>query len=183
VLYTISPPEVEHGLGGDEVSQRVLRVRSQPDQIRFLRQMVNQYRQLYAIRARARDIVFRQWVNPPKDKASQAIACARWVQDNITYVEEMPEVFQTPTHTIATGYGDCDDFVTLTGSLIESIGIESELVGMHYRGEYRHIFCRAVMPNGVRIPLDATLNAPVEHLTNPIALAQDRGEHVTLCIG
>jgi transglutaminase-like putative cysteine protease len=145
--------------------------------------MICQYRQLYAIRARARDIVFRQWVNPPKDKASQAIAIARWVQNNITYVEEMPEVFQTPTHTIATGYGDCDDFAPLIGSLIESIGIESELVGMHFRNEYRHIFARAVLPNGTRIPLDATLTAPVDNLTDPIKLAQARGERVTLCIG
>ena len=181
-MLLFTPPEIEHGLAGDEVSQRVVRVRGQPDQICMLRDMVNEYRNLYAIRARARDIVYRQWPTAPKDKKSQAIAIGRWVQDNISYIEEKPEVFQTPTHTVATGYGDCDDFVTLIGSLLEAIGIDSELVGLHWRGEYRHIFPRAVMPWGERVPLDATLNAPIDYLTDPIKLAQDREGTVKICV-
>jgi transglutaminase-like putative cysteine protease len=101
------------------------------------------------------------------------------VQDRITYVEEMPERFQTPTTTIAMGYGDCDDFTTLIASLLESIGIESELVGMQWSvpGEgkfYRHIFPRAVVTQGGRvyeIPLDATERQDIYELMNPVEVA------------
>jgi transglutaminase-like putative cysteine protease len=183
-LISFTRPEHEQGIGGDVVSERVLTAPSQEYEVHeVLRSLVNEYRQTYAIRSRARDIVFRVWPTPPKDKRNQALAIARWVQQNIRYVEEMPEVFQTPTHTLATGYGDCEDFACLIASLCESIGIPTELVAMKFRGEYRHIFPRAVLPGGQRLPLDATLSAPIDNLTDPLRIARDAGERVTTCIG
>lgn len=171
---------------GDTVSERTVRFGSQAEQIIWLRRMVDQYRAVHAIRARARDIVFRQRGCEPKDKVGQALAIGAWVQDTITYVEEMPETFQTPTTTVAMGYGDCDDFSTLIASLLESIGIESELVGMEWDGHFRHIFPRAVVRGrtgpAVLIPLDATLSISIYEVTDPIRLAQERGDKVRIFV-
>jgi len=151
-------------------------------QINLLRMMVDEYRGAYAIRSRARDIIFRQYCVPPREKEKQALALADWVQRNITYVEEKPEVFQTPLHTVATGYGDCDDFVTLIAALCESVGIDCELVGMEWEGEYRHIFPRAVI-KGRRVPLDATLLGSVYDKRDPIDIALGWGVDLTCYVG
>lgn len=148
----------------------------------YLRGMVDAYREVHPIRTRARDIAFRQSQCPPRDQACQAIAIAGWVQNHITYVMELPETFQTPTTTVAEGYGDCDDFTTLICALCESIGIETELVGLEWgppRDRYfRHIFPRAIVAAGgriYRVPLDATLTSVVDGQTDPIKIALERG--------
>ena len=186
MIVSFGTPQIERSQQGAVVSQRVIRCKSQEDQIRFLRQVIDEYSQLYAIRARARDIVFRQELQPPKDKVGQALAIGRWVQNTITYVEENPEVFQTPTTTIAEGYGDCDDFSPLIGSLLESIGIASELVGMEWdRGgsrEFQHIFAAARIDGRV-LPLDATLSAPIDHRVDPIAVALAKHPDLRVCRG
>jgi len=195
VLFTLGAPTVEHSeANGAFVTSRKAKFQSQPAAIVFLRTMVDEYRGVYAIRARARDIVFRQRGCRPKDQIGQAIALGQWVQDNITYVMEMPETFQTPTTTVAESYGDCDDFSTLIASMCESIGIPCELVGMEWGSQfgdlgilarlfdqsryYRHIFPRAVVNVGgrvIRIPLDATLSAPLDGRQDPIRIALAQG--------
>jgi transglutaminase superfamily protein len=171
---------------------------SQAEQVAFLRQLVEGYKSTYTIAQLARDIVFRQRQCPPKKKACHALAIASWVQDNITYVNEGEETFQTPLHTLRVGYGDCDDFTTLIGAFLESLGIPVELVAVGWAGDelpfgqkasgpwrtlfaqesFRHIFPRARIsgPQGTRrLPLDATLSAPVSALTDPIELAKSMG--------
>jgi len=184
------PAHVDSSLAGDTVTTRKVTFGSQQEQIRYLRDIVTEYRSVYAIRARARDIVFRQRGCAPKDKRAQALAIASWVQDNITYVEEMPETFQTPTSTVSQGYGDCDDFVQLICAMLESIGISSELVALQWPdvdGEYyRHIFARACFTEAGKsccIPLDATLGRSVYDLTNPIQLALQAGRKLTVFVG
>jgi transglutaminase-like putative cysteine protease len=183
------PARTDTSLAGDEVTTRKVTFASQREQIRYLRSIVNQYREVYPIRARARDIVFRQRGCAPKDKRCQALAIASWVQDNITYVEERPETFQTPTSTVSQGYGDCDDHVQLVCAMIESIGIESELVALQWPdddGEYfRHIYARAVISEGgrtSRLPLDTTLGRSVYDLVDPIQVAVQRGKQLTVYV-
>lgn len=184
------PARVDSSLAGDTVTTRKVSFGSQQEQIRYLRDVVSQYRAVYAIRARARDIAFRQRSCAPKDKRCQALAIASWVQDNITYVEELPETFQTPTSTVSQGYGDCDDFVQLICAMLESIGIQSELVALQWPeadGEYyRHIFARAAFTEGgqrITLPLDATISRSVYDLTDPIRLALDMGRRLTVFVG
>lgn len=181
-MLIVGRPRLEQGLQGDEVSQTVVTFSTQEEQILFLREVVDAYSGDYAIVSRARDIAFRQRCCVSKDKRCQAIAIASWVQQNITYVEEIPERFQAPTSTVSQGYGDCDDFVQLIGAMLQAIGIECELVGMHW-GEadgayFRHIFVRAVFPEDgviVSLPLDATMSRPVAALVDPIQVAIDSG--------
>jgi transglutaminase-like putative cysteine protease len=181
-LVYFSPPRVEATVAGDVVSTRRARFRSQQDQIVYLRNMVDVWREVAAIRARARDIVFRLNNCPVRNEVAYAIAIGRWVQGNITYVKELPEVFQTPTATVALGYGDCDDMSTLTACLLEGVGIESELVGLEWdappgtsvRRAFQHIFCRAKVGKWA-VPLDSTLQRPIEQLTDPIRIGRERG--------
>lgn len=182
----------EETVAGDQVSSRMVRFGSQADQILFLRETVRQSRGLAAIRARARDIVFRLYNCPQRNEVAYAIAIGKWVQANIQYVRELPEVFQMPAATIALGYGDCDDLVTVVCSLLEAVGIESELVGMEWDAPgagraFQHIFPRAVVPAGRgrqphRIPLDTTLQRPIEDLTNPLAIALEQKLRVRLFV-
>jgi len=183
VLVNFGAPLLETSIvTGATVTTRRVAFASQPEQIVWLRGMVDQYRTVYLIRSRARDIAFRQRVTNQRDQIGQAVAIAGWVQDNITYVQEMPETFQTPTTTVSEGYGDCDDFSTLIASMCESIGIMTELVGMEWgRGAgrfFRHIFPRAVVAVGgavYRVPLDATLTTPVDGTQDPIRIAIAKG--------
>lgn len=201
MLVSFGAPSVEETVAGDEVSTRRARFRSQEDQICWLRQMVDEYRCSAAIRARARDIVFRQRLCRPKDPVCHALAIGSWVQEHVTYVAEIPETFQTPTTTVALGYGDCDDHASLVASLLEAIGIESRLVALRWGGgfqgqsllgsllaalgfqwdgrAYRHIYAGACIPmSGGRrlwLPLDTTLDRPVAWRTDPVALARERG--------
>jgi transglutaminase-like putative cysteine protease len=181
-VLLIGQPQVETGVQGDEVVQTVVSFSTQEEQIAFLRRVVEQYCGDHRIVSRARDIVFRQRCCAPKDKRCQAIALASWVQENITYVEEIPERFQSPTSTVSQGYGDCDDFVQLLAALLQAVGIEAELVAMQWTEAdgtyYRHIFTRAVFfedGQEVRLPLDATMTGPVRNLVDPIQIAIDAG--------
>lgn len=172
-------------LGADRDEERLpVRVRrlmfgSQAEQIGFLRAMVDRYKGNQLIREKACQIVFNWAGCPPKAKLCHAVAIARWVQTHITYVNEGEETFQSPVRTLTWRHGDCDDFSTLIGALCESIGVHVELVGVHWRDQFRHIFARAVVPTAAglrRIPLDATLDADVRRLPNPIAISIRRGD-------
>jgi transglutaminase-like putative cysteine protease len=187
VLLRFSPARIEHSIAGDEVATRIGTFGSQAEQIVYLRLVVEEYRKHHSIRQRARDVAFRQYGAEPRDQLAQAVALASWVQRNITYVNELPETFQTPTTTLATGYGDCDDQVQLLGALLESIGIMAELVGLWWEelelgrwiGAVRHIFVRGIVRvrgGGLRrVPLDTTTTSPVEELRDPVRIAQQAG--------
>ncbi len=154
---------------------------SQAEQIAFLRQMVNRYAGNPLIHDKAIDIVFNIAKCPPKAKLCQAVAIGRWVQTHITYVNEGVETFQTPVRTLTYRFGDCDDFATLTASLCQALGMQTELCGLEWGGMYRHIFARVVIPvpgaGERRIPLDGTLNEDVRTLPNPVTISIARGDN------
>ncbi len=191
LAYDAGPEELEETIAGDLVGQRIASFANQEAQVEYLRTLVSQTTPLASIRARARDIVFRIHNAPQRNHAAYAVAIAKWVQENIQYVNESPEVFQEPTATLAMGYGDCDDLVTLVASLVESLGIETQIVGMEWEHPdgraFQHIFARAVIPmTGGRgpwyVPLDTTLQRPIEDLTDPIKLALELGHDLRVVI-
>jgi hypothetical protein len=183
VVEPLRPGEGE-GVAALPVKVRRLRFPNQATQVLFLRQMVEQYRSNEMIRQKAHDIVF-EWADcEERARACQALAIAAWVQQHIRYVNEGVETFQSPVRTLTYRHGDCDDFTSLICSLLESIAIPSELVGLEWKvggeSQYRHIFPRAVVqaPDGrtLRIPLDATLRTDVGKLTNPIEILIRQGK-------
>lgn len=162
------------------------------EELRFLRKMVSgppvmvggvligDFRSNPVIRQKALDIIRARPVQP-RDKKAQAIAIGQWVQDNIYYVHEMPERFQTPLETLRLMAGDCDDSTVLIASMLETIGIQSQLVCMSLNGVWKHIFPAALLPNGNLLPLDSTMkDFPVNSVTNPCAWAQARGKSVKI---
>ncbi len=186
VLFRTEQPRLADIEGVSDLNLPVKRLRfpNQAAQVVFLRQMVDEYRSNQLIRQKAQQIVFEIYKCKPRDRLSHCMAVARWVQEHITYVNEGEETFQTPVATLTQRYGDCDDFTTLIGSLLESIGIRCQVVALEWDGEFRHVFPRAVLdglgPDGgpLFLPLDATLEGgPVgDPLQNPIAILAGRGK-------
>lgn len=149
------------------------------DQLRYLRELISTYRQAPSIRNLAVEII-RKADAPIRDRKSQAIAIASWVRANIFYVHELPERFQTPEETLRLKAGDCDDFTTLIGSLLESVGIPTIMVTMSIDGIWSHIFPAARMKWGTLLPLDCTMRSDLTSGISPVEWARQRGKNVLL---
>lgn len=59
-----------------------------------------------------------------------------WVQQNIRYVQDPPdmELVQTPQKTVEYGAGDCDDQSVLVAALLTSVGHPSQFMAMGFNG-------------------------------------------------
>jgi hypothetical protein len=171
---------------GPETGRRVhttrVRFRSIQDELKFLRQVIDDWRGRAWTRETAKRVVFDNGGCEPKKRLCHALAVAEWVQETITYVNERPETFQTPQRTVDLGMGDCDDQTVLVGALLEAVGIPVQVVGMRIDGQWRHVFPRAVvrLPGGrnVVVSLDTTLSLPVRQLVDPVARSKKRGRSV-----
>lgn len=150
------------------------------EELRFLRNVVANYRQSPQVRDLAVGIV-RSSGAEPRDKKAQALELARWVQANIYYVHELPERFQLPTETLRLRAGDCDDHTTLLASMLESVGIPTALVCMEVNGAWAHIFPAACLPSGKMLHLDTTAKSG-DLSQNPVQYAKDKGKKVRLKI-
>lgn len=149
------------------------------DQLRFLRRMVMEFRSNPAIRDLALKII-RDAGCPPKDKVLQALAIATYVQNNVFYVQELPERFQNPFETLDKKAGDCDDFTTTIASLNESLGIPTLFIVMSIDGSWKHIFPACYASKAGLLTLDATLNQTIYERINPVAIAMKYGHKVLL---
>ena len=160
---------------------------SQEAQILYLRQIVIAARAQPEIRRLARDIVARQFGCATNDQRRHALALARWVQMNVRYMQEIPEVLQTPAVTIAEGYGDCDDQAVLLCTLLEAVGIGSYLFaigGWAPPDRYSHIYCVAELPGPELIPLDTTLATDImRQQRDPLAEMRARYGDVNVFVG
>lgn len=176
-----TPRAKAQGVGTGGLRVRRISTKTQQEHVAFLRRMVDAWKRNQLIRDKAIDIVFRQAHCAPKDKARHALEIGRWAQRSITYVNDGGEQFQTPTRTLTYRFGDCDDFTTLIASLCESVGVRCQLCAIEWGGQFRHIFPRAIVPGPggqtIAMPLDATLERPVEQLTDPVQIAVRRGDN------
>lgn len=160
---------------------------SQEAQILYLRQIVFAARAQPEIRRLARDVVFRQFGCRMNDQRSHALALASWVQRNVRYVQEIPEVLQTPAVTISEGYGDCDDMATTLCAMLEAVGIPSYLFaigGWAPPDRYSHIYCVAELEGPELIPLDVTLSTNIlKQQRDPLAEMRARYGDVNVFVG
>lgn len=152
--------------------------RNLDEQLRLIRDVINAWSAHPAVRRLALHIVMQAGVNT-RDKRGLALAIGQWVQDHITYIHELPERFQTPEETLATGAGDCDDMVILGGALTEAVGVETRAIGQEIDGVWRHIFLGALIPRRGVLPIDPSLVSPVGTV-NPVLRAISRGKKVRL---
>lgn len=164
------------------------------EQLRFLRKMVSgpvvrmpngqyigNYRAEPIIRELALTIIRDKTGGArQKDKKGQALSIGQWVQDNIYYVHELPERFQTALETLRLKAGDCDDSAQLTCALLESVGIQSQFCCMQIDFVWKHIFPCALLPNGALLPLDTTMDYSVDTVVNPPAWSESKGKRVKI---
>lgn len=184
-MFKITRRWSELGPDGKPVSMLWAEFGSIPEQLSYLRKMIDVYRATTWARSTAMQII-RDAGCEARNHACFALAIGEAVQQRIMYVREFPERFQTPPNTWRDGAGDCDDFTTLIGSLLEAVGVPVKVVGMKTaprKGQplkWKHVYPVAQIegPGGKALPmnLDATLRGvPVRQMANPITRALERG--------
>lgn len=67
-----------------------------------------------------------------RDYSAEAQTISNYVRDNIRFLRDpvTAELLQLPDYTLAVGYGDCDDKVTLLAALFLSIGLPVRFVAV-----------------------------------------------------
>jgi hypothetical protein len=181
-MFEVLRKWTETGADGQPVEMRWAQFGSIPEQLAYLRKMIDVYRATSWARTTAMEII-RAAGCEARNHACFALAVGEEVQRRIMYVREFPERFQTPPNTWKDEAGDCDDFTTLIGSLLEAVGVPVQVVGMKVDGKWRHVYPRALIDGagGKQLPLnlDATLRGvPIREMANPIRRALERGMKV-----
>lgn len=180
-MFKVTRKWTEIGADGGQVAMRWAEFGSIPEQLSYLRKMIDVYRATSWARAVGMDIVRRAGCEA-RNHACFALAIGEAVQNRIMYVREFPERFQTPPNTWKDQAGDCDDFTTLIGSLLEAVGVPVKVVGMKVNGKWKHVYPVAQIETGGRVlpmNLDATLRGvPIREMANPIRRAIERGMKV-----
>jgi transglutaminase-like putative cysteine protease len=102
-------------------------------------QTLTQMRQLVqdAVRdptQRVRELALK--IIPSSAWVAQIRAIQQWVQNNIRYVQDPPdmELVQTPQKTIEYAAGDCDDQSVLTAALLTATGHPSRFLAVGFGG-------------------------------------------------
>ena len=141
-----------------------VRVRNIQERVsRVHQQMIQGTRdpQVYAL---AREVLTKkvgdEWAIPEKDHRKEVEALYWEVRKRVRYTWDPTDydAFQTPRKTLALKAGDCDDFVSLLGALLRSVGhkVRSRIVQTQGESTWNHIYL-AVLVNGKWMPLDPTV--------------------------
>ena len=91
---------------------------------------------------------------------------AQWVRENVRFVEDpkRTDVIFPPLEVLDLGGADCEDQMTLTASLLQSIGLPVNVVIVSKTGElWDHVFLRAGYPPDNptrRVSVDTTIFPP-----------------------
>jgi transglutaminase-like putative cysteine protease len=115
-----------------------------PEGVRFtldiMRRMVKKFRADPAIRALAESLVADL---PSKDYASEVRRLFYFVRDEIRYTQDVNEVetLKTPSATVETRQGDCDDKSALLATLLETLGHPARFVAVGFAPEdFSHVY-------------------------------------------
>lgn len=73
-----------------------------------------------------------------KNQERIARAVQEWTKKNVRYIKEPKETFQSPTYTIRSRHGDCDDHANLTHAILRNCNIEARIVPLSKGGQVRH---------------------------------------------
>lgn len=123
--------------------------------VEIIKGIVQAYKKNLKIRMKALRIVKKYRMNDNKMKA-----LFYWIKKNIKYVRDINglETLHTPDKILEIGAGDCDDFVILAGSMLESIGYPVIFVVTSNRKDkkFNHIFLYTT-DGKKRYTFDATL--------------------------
>lgn len=110
---------------GESRFQTAVETPTVESKILFLRMLINRFSTDQRVREYA-VCVLREFGVKPRDQVGQVRALLRHVQ-SFYYTPEKHEMFATPIYTLQKRMGDCDDFVSALGALLESIGIDTRI--------------------------------------------------------
>jgi hypothetical protein len=120
------------------------------------------------------DRACQTWGQGSSDPRSIAWACWWYAKHSIKFVLDGPaarnfvglpealELLISPALMLRTRkmQGDCDDFTMMICALLGCCGLGYEIITVAANprepGTFSHVYCRAVLPDGSRVPLDAT---------------------------
>ena len=144
--HNITPTQLQGLPPGAEGVRRTLQI---------MARLIDEFKTDITIREKALSLVARL---PPKNYHGEIRALFNYVKNNIRYVRDIAgvETVAWPTKTMEYKQGDCDDKVTLLGSLLESIGFKTRLVAIGPRmGLFTHVYLQ-VFNAGEWISLETT---------------------------
>jgi hypothetical protein len=107
------------------------------------------------------------WGNPVDGAFWWAKHHIRFVQDHelisrLLNERDQLEMLVTPAVMVRSSQpqGDCDDFTMMVCALLKCMGLDFEIVTVaadpYDQSQFSHVYCRAVLPDESRIPLDAS---------------------------
>ena len=67
-----------------------------------------------------------------------------WIKDNITYVIDPEDIWQSAEETLRTEVGDCDDTAILAMQLLKKIGIKSQFVHFAWTNDKKKVYGHAI---------------------------------------
>lgn len=102
-----------------------------------MRAIIRKYRTDVTTGRCARQLIVSCGIKDLREERKKAITCFQnWVRDSIIYVYDPngAEWLQTPPETLSLGTGDCDDKILLLLALLESVGLDTELLAVGGNG-------------------------------------------------
>lgn len=128
--------------------------------LQIMGQLVQQFKSDPRIRSEAMQLL--QGL-PAKNWMAEIGSIFQYVRDGVRYTRDTRgvETIQTPTVTMDTGMGDCDDKSTLLASLLESVGHPTRFVAIGMQpGTYCHVYVQTQVGQKW-VGLDPTEAVPV----------------------
>lgn len=130
--------------------------------LRTMRAIVSDYRSRVELIDLATSILLGV---PEGNEVREIDAIYQYVRRAIRYVKDVLDVetLATPTETLMRGAGDCDDFVILIASLLESVGVPTRFVVAGYESnEFEHVYLQAWASDvGAWLDMDAVARTPL----------------------
>ena len=148
-LNTIRDKVYEHlesapvtlGLAADGTYQQTVEVADIDERIGLLKSIIRESTSDPVIKKRAATLV-----RGTDEKEIQAVFS--FIKNNVKFREEDGERFQDSRASLALGYGDCDDMVTLAASLFHWLGfpLKIRVVGTKGDMDFSHVYLKVGLP-------------------------------------
>jgi len=131
-------------------------VRTIDERVAIIRRLIRQGGTNPQIHEVASEVLARKcgdkWCTREKDWEAEVKALYAYVRSQIRYTKDMlrADTFTAPTRTLRKHGGDCDDYVSTLGALLESVGHPVRIVVMQVKGEptWSHISIESGLPPG-----------------------------------
>lgn len=138
--------------------------------VNHIRSLINQGRKNLRVRTLAENIIDRFGVDS-RDPEKIVDALFQWTRHNVRYVPDPVDVefIRSAPNILSAGFGDCDDFTVLLGSLAESIGVPVgiKIIERAGKNRYHHVYPVALMRTR-QLAMDATMPHAIGYETPQI---------------